>query len=360
MKKMILIIAAIVICGYSFGQVKVLSNGKVGVGAFNPTYNLQVAGNVLVGNFGGNSSPIVQAGLIIDMDIESYFQFGGGHLSVQYAGYSNIYGYQNNQLRLGKSDNMLNSLWAYNISYQNLYQTSDIRLKENIRLCSSFLSKLKEVKTYNYNYKDEFFRDFTPEQRKKAQKTEFGFIAQELQKIFPDLVHKDDSTGMLSINYVSMIPILTSAINELQQEKESQQNMIDNMQQELNALRQALMSCCKTNQTKSLQEEGSNPTQQFELTDPAKANVEEMKVYQNAPNPFNATTTIQCYIPQTIQKAQLCVYDMLGVQVKCLPVSGRGTIDIQIEAGQLSSGVYTYFLIGDAQTSDAKQMILTR
>ena len=62
----------------------------------------------------------------------------------------------------------------------------------------------------------------------------------------------------------------------------------------------------------------------------------------------------------SISQTELCVYNMQGIQVKCLPVTERGTVDIQIQAGQLSAGVYNYFLIGDGKTSDAKQMILTK
>jgi len=244
-----------------------------------------------------------------------------------------------------------------------------MRLKENIRPCPSFLSKLKDVKSYNYNYTDEYFKDFTPEDKQKAQKTEYGFLAQELQKIFPELVREEESNGTLSINYVSMIPILTSAINELQQEKESQQNTIEDLQKEfqqekdflrkeIETLKNALMTCCSKDNTKSMKTDENNSSQEFELTD--DTNVETMKVYQNAPNPFNERTTIQCYIPQTVKKAELCVYNMQGAQVKCLLVTERGTVGIQIQAGQLAAGVYTYLLIGDGKTSDAKQMILTK
>jgi hypothetical protein len=76
--------------------------------------------------------------------------------------------------------------------------------------------------------------------------------------------------------------------------------------------------------------------------------------------PFNETTTVSCYIPESIQKAELCVYDMQGSLIKCLLVSERGMTTIQIQAGQLAAGVYTYLLIGDGKTSDAKQMILTK
>jgi hypothetical protein len=49
---------------------------------------------------------------------------------------------------------------------------------------------------------------------------------------------------------------------------------------------------------------------------------------------------------------------MQGVQLKCLDIAERGTIDIKIEAGTLASGIYTYILIGDAKTSDAKRETL--
>jgi hypothetical protein len=49
-----------------------------------------------------------------------------------------------------------------------------------------------------------------------------------------------------------------------------------------------------------------------------------------------------------------------GVQIKCLDVAERGNIEVKIEAGVLTSGIYTYLLIGDSKTSDAKNMILTK
>jgi len=51
---------------------------------------------------------------------------------------------------------------------------------------------------------------------------------------------------------------------------------------------------------------------------------------------------------------------MQGVQVKCLDIAERGNVGIIIEAGKLSSGIYTYLLLGDGKTSEAKQMILTK
>ena len=85
-----------------------------------------------------------------------------------------------------------------------------------------------------------------------------------------------------------------------------------------------------------------------------------MKLYQNAPNPFSESTIIQCYIPETIKKVELCVYDMQGARLKCFLISERGMTSVRIQAGELSAGVYTYLLIGDGKNSEAKQMILTK
>ena len=47
------------------------------------------------------------------------------------------------------------------------------------------------------------------------EKHEFGFIAQELQKVLPQLVEKGtDKDQILSVNYISIIPLLTKAMQE--------------------------------------------------------------------------------------------------------------------------------------------------
>jgi hypothetical protein len=211
----------------------------------------------------------------------------------------------------------------------------------------SIISKVKEIQSYNFTFKDEFYKDVPEEEIALMRRTEFGFIAQELQKIFPELVYESkEEEGMLSVNYVSMIPILTSAIKELSEEVET--------------LKKALAEIGIHVEPKSNGVEDTKTTLYLNLQDNRTADVEEMIVYQNAPNPFNENTFVKCYIPKSIKKAQLCVYNMQGAQLKCLDIAERGAIDIKIEAGTLASGIYTYILIGDGKTSDAKNMILTK
>ena len=145
-----------------------------------------------------------------------------------------------------------------------------------------------------------------------------------------------------------------------QQETAHLHTTIEALQQKVASLETALMACCFPNQQEPAATEESDVIQPLHITELSDVPTETLKVWQNAPNPFHALTTIQCYIPQYIQKAELCVYNMQGVQVKCLPVSERGMVYVQIQAGQLSAGVYTYLLTGNGKTSDAKQMILTK
>lgn len=51
---------------------------------------------------------------------------------------------------------------------------------------------------------------------------------------------------------------------------------------------------------------------------------------------------------------------MKGNLVQCHSIHDKGYVDLQIQAGSLSAGIYAYVLIGDGQTSETKQMVLTK
>jgi hypothetical protein len=86
----------------------------------------------------------------------------------------------------------------------SLVSTSDKTLKKNIQKCpDDIFSKLLQIESKKFNYKNE-----------KDTKDYFGFIAQDVEKIFPSLVQKR-SDGTLTLSYVEMIPLLLKAIQEL-------------------------------------------------------------------------------------------------------------------------------------------------
>lgn len=86
----------------------------------------------------------------------------------------------------------------------SLVSTSDKTLKKNIKKCpDDILAKLLQLESKKFNFKNE-----------KDTKDYFGFIAQDVEKIFPSLVQKR-SDGTLTLSYVEMIPLLLKAIQEL-------------------------------------------------------------------------------------------------------------------------------------------------
>ena len=47
----------------------------------------------------------------------------------------------------------------------------------------------------------------------KEQKQKIGLLAQEVQKVFPELV-SEDKNGMLAVNYQALVPVLINALKE--------------------------------------------------------------------------------------------------------------------------------------------------
>jgi hypothetical protein len=86
----------------------------------------------------------------------------------------------------------------------SLVSTSDKTLKKNIQKCpDDIFSKLLQIESKKFNYKNE-----------KDTKDYFGFIAQDVEKLFPSLVQKRGD-GTLTLSYVEMIPLLLKGIQEL-------------------------------------------------------------------------------------------------------------------------------------------------
>lgn len=79
--------------------------------------------------------------------------------------------------------------------------TSDARVKENIEDIQSPLEIAKQLRGVYFKYKGE-------NQRK------VGFVAQEVEKILPEVVHTN-SDGLKSVNYGNITALLLEAIHEL-------------------------------------------------------------------------------------------------------------------------------------------------
>ncbi|MDR3058575.1 MAG: T9SS type A sorting domain-containing protein, partial [Prevotella sp.] len=77
------------------------------------------------------------------------------------------------------------------------------------------------------------------------------------------------------------------------------------------------------------------------------------------PNPFQVKTEIRYFLPQEVQQAYLCIFDMQGKMLKKLDApAGENTLTIR--GSELHAGMYLYSLIADGKEVDTKRMILTK
>ena len=125
----------------------------------------------------------------------------------------------------------------------SLINASDAKLKENVASLSGTLSRIMQVKSRMYDYRSG--TEFSSMSLSSGK--HYGFVAQELEEVFPelvvDVVHPGDDPAnkvrgpeihYKGVKYMEMVPILVKAIQE-------QQQMIDKQQKEIDELK-ALIS----------------------------------------------------------------------------------------------------------------------
>ena len=94
------------------------------------------------------------------------------------------------------------------ITYGKLAQSkSDRRLKKDIQPLETPLDKVSKLEGKKFKWKDDNAQDF-------------GVIAQEVEKVLPELT-SEDKEGYKSVNYQGMIPYLIESIKELKNEIET-------------------------------------------------------------------------------------------------------------------------------------------
>ena len=247
-----------------------------------------------------------------------------------------------------------------------LTSSSDERLKEDMQEIAdsekgedgSVISKLKLLTPISYRYKDT-----SAEQKERGtyidkngneielpeeepnqvlKKRHFGFVAQELQQIYPDLVYEQDN-GYLAVNYTELIPVLVQSIKELKAE--------------VDVLKSAATKATRS----SLVPEGGVSDGKNETAGLQDAEIAEMaSMDQNMPNPFTEKTDIAIYLPESVKSATLYIYDLSGKQLEQHPVMGRGETVMTIHADKMNAGMYVYSLIADGKVVTTKKMIVVK
>jgi len=83
----------------------------------------------------------------------------------------------------------------------NVNSASDSNLKEDIEVISGAVESLKQINGVNFTWKS-------------SKEKSMGVIAQDVEKVFPDIVDTNDD-GLKSVNYSGIIGALVEAVKEL-------------------------------------------------------------------------------------------------------------------------------------------------
>jgi len=94
-------------------------------------------------------------------------------------------------------------------------------------LCLNFKEKLIHGKNDQFD-------------NQKGGKRVLGFIAQEVQKVAPEVVHEDPETGLLAVSYSELVPVLIEAFKQLmhtyQEDKEEVHGQMSHLQNKLDKM----------------------------------------------------------------------------------------------------------------------------
>ena len=106
---------------------------------------------------------------------------------------------------------------AGDVTANAFYYSSDRNLKENICEIPDALDRVLEMEGVSFEWKD-------------SGQQSIGLVAQDVEKVFPELVSTNPETGLKSIQYGNLVAVLIEAIKE-------QQSQIQELQSELESLK---------------------------------------------------------------------------------------------------------------------------
>ena len=277
-----------------------------------------------------------------------------------------VYGYcENGSGVYGTSGTYYAGWFDGDVYCSGTYVGSDLKLKQNIKDLTSAMDIINQLHPKQYDFKtdDQYKLMHLP------KGNHYGLIAQDVEKILPNIVRaskfetpdlnaaaqpsgkegsstqassskaKPEAVDFKALNYTELIPIIIKGMQEQQATIEKQQQQIDQLQQLIQ------------NQNAA---NSSNTTDAKAVTTASGA-----YVLQNAPNPFTQTTSVKCYVPNSVKQAQLVVYNLSGQLIKSYSLTS-GMNNVTINAGTLSSGQYTYSLVADGKKVDSKNMTMTK
>ncbi len=245
--------------GTSFNLILNPNGGNVGIGTILPTARLNIAGGgvrIATGFGNATSRPPVNTSSIGNYEIRAVGAGGGGgttqsdfsddgflrlaagggtnlgtQSSIDLSGFSTVGEMNSNiimrtagteRLRIDLNGNVgigtnnpsVRLHVSGDIIANSISGSSDSRFKKNVRPVTNALEKVKALQGVYFNWNQDAFpeRDF-------SDQNAIGFIAQEVEKVLPEVVQTEKTTeGYKAVQYDKVVALLVEAIKEQQKE----------------------------------------------------------------------------------------------------------------------------------------------
>ena len=263
-----------------------------------------------------------------------------------------------------------NFVFNTNLRVNGVNITSDARLKENVQTLQNPLNIVSQLNGVSYNYKlseinkyrEQDASKFTEVQnmqngisnelssnmgltgkesedklyqnaveRKEAEdasRKRIGFLAQDIEKVLPELVQTDEN-GIKSIDYIGFIPLIVESLKEMQQTIQIQQDEID------------ILKGLLPEESKSL----------LRSTSTDNIVIDGAKLYNRA------GTSVSYTLPSTFSNAYLQVFDIAGRMLKKITLTTTNDT-VEINPTEIGLGTFIYALYVDGQKADTLKKIV--
>ena len=180
-------------------KMRIASDGNVGINTTSPSDKLDVNGAVYIR--GGNSLKLDNTSNNYVAQINNGGSSGASTLVFQTGGSPRMRIINNGNVGIGTATPSTELEVVGTVTCTTLVETSSVSLKTNIKKLTSQTAKIAKLSPVSFNYKNN-------------NKSSIGLIAEEVAKIYPELVEYENDRA-LGVNYSKLTSVLISAVNEL-------------------------------------------------------------------------------------------------------------------------------------------------
>jgi hypothetical protein len=165
-----------------------------------------------------------------------------------------------------------------------------------------------------------------------ANRKRIGFLAQDIQKVLPELVQTDEN-GMMSIDYIGFIPLIVESIKEMQNTIAEQNEQIKYLSDKLGLETKGLRSSTTSNEEINMDGNGKL---------------------------FNADgASVKYSLPAGCTQADLQIFDITGKIVKEIKLNTAADF-ADIHNSETGFGTFVYTLLVDGRKADTLKKYVSR